>query len=301
MPPVRTIPKKRNGQVWIFSQFESPHYLANEMYLEIMQKKIMDKFKRKVNWTMSFRRDSDLVFVHGDFSTRTVALNENILGKVQEDYKTKSETAAWFVSHCKTKSKREKYVDLMRNDIEVDEYGGCTGRKLPKCPKNRANAIKEAWGLKSTSDSPGACFNILDEKYKFYLSFENSLCRDYLTEKSLHHVVRHNVIPVMRSGANHSIFNPPNSYIDANEFTSAKDLTLYLKLLESQPKEMLKYFEWKKFYTSDYPIKNWQQSICEICKRLHQPKKYTRLYEDLHEWIMKPNGEDACHFPNDLA
>ncbi|KAK3082603.1 hypothetical protein FSP39_000305 [Pinctada imbricata] len=295
MPKVTTIPKKRNGQVWIFSQFESADYIAKEVKLKIMDKRVMDKFKRAVNWTMGYRRDSDFVFVHGDFSTRSGGPDEHILDKVREDYKSKSETAAWFVSHCKTMSKREDYVELMRKDIKVDEYGACANRKLPNCPQYH---ILESWGLRPSSS--GACSNVLDEKHKFYLSFENSLCRDYVTEKSLHHVMRHSVIPVMRSGANHTIFNPPHSFIDASEFSSVRDLTLFLKILGSKPKEMFKYFEWKKFYTSEYPIKNWQRSMCEICRRLYEPEKYSRLYEDLHKWIMKPNDEDACYFPKDL-
>ena len=54
---------------------------------------------------------------------------------------------------------------------------------------------------------------------QFYLSFENSLCSDYITEK-FWKVLDYNVIPVVLNGANMTKFAPKNSYIDLKDFTN---------------------------------------------------------------------------------
>ena len=56
-----------------------------------------------------------------------------------------------------------EYARELAKYIGVDIYGSC-GTK--RCPRN--------------SDQ---CFDMLNKDYKFYLAFENSNCKDYITEK----------------------------------------------------------------------------------------------------------------------
>ena len=56
--------------------------------------------------------------------------------------------------------------------------------------------------------------------FQFYLSLENSLCADYVTEK-FWKVLQYNVIPVVLNGANMSNIAPKNSYIDFKDFNNS--------------------------------------------------------------------------------
>ena len=72
---------------------------------------------------------------------------------------------AWFVSHCQTHGKREEYWDRLSKYISGDKYGRCGNKSL--CPKGR----------KESCAGEGE----LLQRYKFYFSAENSICKDYVS------------------------------------------------------------------------------------------------------------------------
>ncbi|XP_062573218.1 alpha-(1,3)-fucosyltransferase C-like [Saccostrea cucullata] len=283
------LPVKKTHQVWIFAQYESTDYLTKEVGTQFVTQRSMKKYNQKVNWTISYRRDADLPFIHGSYSVK----RNNDRGR-KKDSNTKR-GIAWFVSHCETSSRREIFVNLLKKTTAIDIYGHCGSLKAQNCPKSRTDAIRECWGLKESK-----CFDILDTKYMFYLSFENAMCRDYITEKGLHHVTQHDIIPIMRGSANYSIFSPPKSYIDTKDFSSVQQLSKYLTKVEKNKDMQEEFLHWKKHYESQYPIENWRSNMCNICQRLNNPTKYTRIYNDIYKWIVTPNNRDGCSVSRDL-
>lgn len=76
----------------------------------------------------------------------------------------KTKFAAWVVSHSNSQGRRDDYVKILQQYIPVDKYGD--GSPL-SCPRSKDNA----------------CLEMISTKYKFYLSFENAFCQDYISEK----------------------------------------------------------------------------------------------------------------------
>jgi hypothetical protein len=82
----------------------------------------------------------------------------------------KTKLAAWMVSNChNTNSGRNEMVSILQRYIQVDVYGYCG---TMECPKEE--------GVDNSSEN---CRDMVGKTYKFYLSLENSLCREYITEK----------------------------------------------------------------------------------------------------------------------
>ncbi|VDH90500.1 glycoprotein 3-alpha-L-fucosyltransferase [Mytilus galloprovincialis] len=257
------LPDKPSGQVWIFSTQESPYHTSGSFKA--------DKLNMKFNWTQSYRKDSD------GFSPYAFLRKQrpNPLTNYTAIFMNKTKNIAWVVSHCRTQSKRESYVKELSKYIDVDTYGRC-GK--PCLFKNRED-----------------CKSNLSETYRFYLSFENSLCKDYLTEKILT-MYRNgmNFIPIVRGAPNAGDYLPQKTYIATSEFESPQQLATFLKKIGSDKTRYISYLKEKDKYFDD-GSGGLKAGFCDICYRLNVRKQKPKIM-DLNKWLW----ENQCHMPKDL-
>ena len=95
----------------------------------------------------------------------------------------------------------------------------------------------------------------MEDKYKFYLAFENGLCPDYVTEKFFEFFNhRYNVIPVVYNGADMASIAPPHSYISVRDYSSVEHLAQYLSIVSSNDTLFASYFWWRDYYS--YRVSN---------------------------------------------
>lgn len=266
------MPRERNDhQFYAMMSLESP--LATHTNL--------NQFKNFFNLTVTYRHDSDITWDYGkivdketneivapSLSPKWKEIDEDFYDEeMNEIVKNKTSPIAWFASNCVTNSYRKQFVKAISKIMPVDIYG--------RCGKLRCKTYAQE------------CDDLLDAKYRFYLSFENALCRDYVTEKVFRQLDRF-VIPVVYNGADTSLFAPPKSYIDANKFKDVKELTDYLQYLTDNPREYIKYFWWKKHYKIvQHPT--YAYMLCDVCKKLNDPQFMSEKhqYESIDTWWSK--------------
>ena len=87
-------------------------------------------------------------------------------------YEAKTSFAAWLEYHCLTPSQREVYVTRMSKVEKVHVYGLCG----VACGNNTTH--------ENRFTKEGGCLYLVNSKYKFYLAFENTFCKDYISEKN---------------------------------------------------------------------------------------------------------------------
>ncbi|XP_045171050.2 alpha-(1,3)-fucosyltransferase C-like [Mercenaria mercenaria] len=242
--------------------FHSPEY-----YINIV------KFRDIFNWTMTYRKDSDIPMLYGqvlhkrDVSDNAKLLLEQENNKKSYDaiYSRKKRDAVWLVSHCSTKSKREKYIEKLKNHINVDILGHC-GENL--CPK--------------TSRHSG-CIEDIVKTYKFVLSFENTFHTDYVTEKLFDWFPR-DIIPVVYGMADYNKIVPDGTIINAANFSSPKLLANYLNYVGSNRDVYVKYLRRKRRYVTVGHDVMQQKAYCMLCDWLHNLNTHRKSYSKIDQW-----------------
>ena len=247
--------ERPRGQVWILIQHE-----AAERY-----EWPSPFYRNNFNWTMTYSELSDIHLPYGKL--RHLSPETQIKREYLEIARRKSKDALWIVSHCPTRSQRLEYAKILENYITLDILGKC-GRK---------------WlcGARYHHDN---CFDILNSTYRYYLAFENNFCQEYITEKFFENY-KYDIIQVVRGGnpKTRPVMISHDAYISASDFSNAHELGAYLRALK-----YAKMLQTEDEYLSITYSELFQQSMCEICKRLHDIYNYGFVYDDVYQW-MKTN------------
>ena len=192
-------------------------------------------------------------------------INE-IINTIREKKGPIKNLVAWMVSHCDAPSGRSQYASELQKFVSVDIYGKC-GTLECKCPHHNCPLDDEV------------CVEMLERNYKFYLSFENNICKDYVTEK-LWKVMNFKIIPIVLGGSNYTEMMPKKSFIDIREYESAEKLANYLKYLDSNETAYAEYFEWQKYFKVNV---DFSSAFCNLCQALHEDST-PKVYEDMGQW-----------------
>ncbi|KAL2728059.1 glycoprotein 3-alpha-L-fucosyltransferase A-like isoform X1 [Vespula maculifrons] len=250
---VTHVGRRPRNQVWMLYFLECPYHTQSVK-------------NALINWTATYRRDSDIVapyerWQYYDSSVKQISQTFNYAAN-------KTKKVAWFVSNCHPRNQRMHYAKELSKYIQVDIYGACG---TLRCPRSQSQT----------------CFDMLDEDYKFYLAFENSNCKDYITEKFFVNGLGHNVLPIVM-GAHPNDYAksaPYRSYIHVDEFESPKELATYLHRLDHDDELYNSYFRWKgtgEFINTYF----W----CRVCAMLHDDRP-AKFYKDVNDWW---RGEGVC-------
>jgi hypothetical protein len=160
-------------QRWVFVLYESPVHARDFTELNGI-----------FNYTSTYEIDSDFPGFYESYSNMRWEKNDKFDANNLDYFDKKKNFAVAVISNCGGTSKRLEYISELQNYIQISIFGKCGS----PCPS------VSSFEPKSTS-----CKEIVAYEYKFYFAFENSVCKDYVTEKFFQ-ILRYPIIPVVLGG-----------------------------------------------------------------------------------------------------
>lgn len=236
----RKLPQRAKNQIWIFHGMETVHFIRKP------PKHWDDQF----NITMSFRKHSDIVRPYGKVVRREKEFKRNYT----EVFRKKKHGGVWMSGHCPVPSKRKALAQEIGKHMHVDLFGRCGTRPC---------------GAASTMLSD--CLKTVSRDYKFYFSFENTICPDYKkkTEK-LFNIYLYNleIIPVVNGPANAAEYLPKGTFINALDFPSASELAKKLQEIGASEEKYTNYLKEKDKYYDAGNAEVFSDAMCQLCNKL---------------------------------
>ncbi|XP_062410466.1 alpha-(1,3)-fucosyltransferase 7-like [Sardina pilchardus] len=236
-------------QKWVWFSLESPAHNGN-----------VELFNGQFNCTMSYRRDADIYTPYGSLVPQDFGS-----GITVEDFipKKKTSLACWVVSNFAAHHKRTAIYNQLKRIIPVTVYGGGVNKHLDR---------------KALLPTISHCY--------FYLAFENSIFKDYITEKLWYNGLMGGAVPVVLGPPReqYELVAPKDSFIHVDDFPSLKELGKFLKKLAKDKERYASFFNWKlKYRSTANQYVDWRERFCKICPKASSLQKH-KVYKDLYSW-----------------
>ena len=255
----KLIRKKKVEQdtVWLVDGQESPRYHW------LKWRDFFNDFDGAITYT----KDAAVYNPYG----ATVALKRTNTNIKMNYAANKTKGAFAYVSNCLSAGyARLKLMKELGKYIDVDIYGGCAGNR--PCPRGDSH-----------------CEARVHSQYHFYLSWENSLCTDYITEKFWKVLETEGYyIPVAVGGLTldeYTSVSPPDSFLHLYNFSSVAQLGNYMNRLMKDPQAFNKYNAWRSNFKV---IRPGQMRLCKLCEIANNPSKFKRKHSYIADKFNDP-------------
>ncbi|KAF0986856.1 hypothetical protein HZS_6681, partial [Henneguya salminicola] len=175
------------------------------------------------HWISSHYKSSLFHAPYWRYFKSTPILNYEII--IHQYFTDRKNSVSTIISNCGLfDTFRLDYIDELKAYYPIDSFGACFHTKIT--PHDREYYIR---------------------KNKFYLSFENTLCLDYITEKYWQ-VLNLGAIPIVMGYGKKLTGLIPDSYINVFDFESPKALSEYLNFVSNNETEFKRYHVWRNSY-----------------------------------------------------
>ncbi|GAV07476.1 hypothetical protein RvY_17305 [Ramazzottius varieornatus] len=291
--PSSSHPLKQPSQKWVFLTLETPFHTGIPLSEHGSLLELID-------WTSTYTSDSDIPALYGKYDKFPTESKDKVhIRKLVDKFMRRKGLVAHLVSNCKTPNNRHRYSNALKRHLLTSSSAANLNfvfGNFGKCTMWHSKPIP-------CSLTDGSCLKNIAKDYQFLLTFENSLCREYITEKFWWNALQHGLIPIVMGGrkADYEAYAPPNSFIHVDDFNNSTILAEYLIRLSKDPVEIRKYLRWKYQGKATSMIQgtdlNTSPYWCNLCAALHSPHPPKKNDKDIMKWW---SVEEQCPDREDI-
>ena len=209
------------------------------------------------NLTMTYFSESDL------YSPFCCYIREKGGAKFPPDSK-EEKLLMWMASNCHRLSwRRGEFVEELGKHLPVDSYGKC----------GKLGHLNDTQALKALT------------RYKFYLSFENSECREYISEKVWKESFARNRANRVRSDSQRLRAASPahvRSFI-SKDFSNMSDFVEFIRALDVDNARYMQFFQWRQgtiinclISPRSFVKSNSEVNLCYLLTKVHPHARASR-------------------------
>jgi len=281
--------RRKPEQLWVAIAWEA---VSSSTYRLLGNAQGMSVF----NYTAAFSQDMD-------FPTRPIfELTHHSLAPLIPTQE-RTGLVAFVASNCNTASNRDVYVSELMRHIQVDSYGAClhnTDFPQEVDPDNPVNSRQ--------NNDFAIGKNAVTRRYKFVLVMSNSLCDGFVDEK-VEDAFISGAVPVILGSPTVRDYDPGTKYpamIMIEDFSSAKELAAYLKYLDTNDEEYMRFHEYRQHVVDDESMITLPKGDlsrertgheCFVCKQVTESKK-TKLTHEGKPLGCQGSWKDVIHNPD---
>ncbi|CAM1304731.1 FUT13 (predicted) [Pycnogonum litorale] len=204
----------------------------------------LEQFDGIFNWTMTYRSGSDFTVNHGSIVNGSSQVNKD---------PRNLQVAAWMPSICKSGSRTEILIERLKKfEVEIETIGDD--------------------GTDCYYNSKQHCFRWIAGNYRFYLAFEDHICKDYVPE-DIYYCLEYGVVPVVMGGGgggiDYSRILIPGSYVDVADFVSVETLAKYLLDVNDDRARYREFFKWRQRCRIEHRD-GLKFALIEMCRNLNK-------------------------------
>lgn len=227
---------------------------------------------RRFNWTIGYDKsvfnEQSVYFLEGAMSNYTTSTATT--AALVDAWSARPGSVLFLASNCHDVANRITFVKMFMTVVAVDSVGACLHNR-------DAASILSAHEYAQSRGNPVLEQRLLLGKYKFVIAHENSIARDYITEK-LWRPLAAGAIPIYVGAPNVAEYLPhPMAAIDATSQSTRSVAELVRDRL--QDGDVAQHLEWHT--SAEHSLSPWFQqafsqrrhadlSPCGMCNRLHR-------------------------------